>query len=319
MDHPTDIGAVDTHAESIGRRQHRRRSGHKIFLGIIAFSDAHPGVIAADTGEGGELIHRLTGGGVDDGRSGCGGVENFFQLVQTHILSAFALDDLEVQIGSPESGGDQLHFRAAELNFYIRAHLRSGSRGERTDVPDVELFGDRSDPAVTGAEVVSPFADAVCFVNDQPGGRGIAEEIVKKIGLKPFRSDIEEFQFTVFGTADGFKLFLKGDGTVDEGCRNIFLPERCHLIRHQRNKRRDHQRVGVFQQSRKLIAERFPGSGGHNDTEAFSGRNTFHHRFLMIEESIKSEMTVEQLFENSFSIHLSTPHRNARKYLPLRC
>ena len=184
----------------------------------------------------------------------------------------------------------QPHVRPVKLDADILPDMWCRRRGKRAHLADAEPVGDLSQPTVGGAEIVSPLTDAVRFIDHHRFRWKTLQKILKKRCLKPFRSDIEQFDRSCGGGVGDPTLFRKRHDAVDEGGGDAPFAQGVHLILHQRNQRRNHDAVSGTQQKRQLVAKRFSSTGRHDDAKVIPREYLTYDLLLVGEKSIETEI-----------------------------
>ena len=111
---------------------------------------------------------------------------------------------------------------------------------------------------------------------------------------QPFRRDVEQIELAAAQRA----FHRVGCAAVERGveeCRaHAELRERRHLILHQRDQRRDHQRRALAQQRGQLVAQRFAAAGGHQHQRVAAVGDMRDDLLLRAAERRMAEDRVEQ-------------------------
>jgi hypothetical protein len=107
MEHIAHVGLVDAHAESVGGDDHQGPVIQEIFLGLLPFLLAEPGMVpthgkALAPEPGIQFIHVLPGGTIDDTAV----LRMALQIVQHEFVLAAGPFHSEIQVG-PVKAGDQ--------------------------------------------------------------------------------------------------------------------------------------------------------------------------------------------------------------------
>src|SRR5580700_10170153 len=151
-------------------------------------------------------------------------------------------EDGITQIGPVETCNEAARLPQLEKALDIVSHARRRRRRERQhrNVGVARTKG--SDLAVLGPKVVTPFADAVRFVD-----RDAAQIPARQAGEKPrrdraLRSDIQQAVRTTIQRCQPMGGRRRIERAVEERCRNAVSLERVDLIFHQCDERRDNQR-----------------------------------------------------------------------------
>ena len=146
-----------------------------------------------------------------------------------------------------------------------------------------------ADPQIIGAEIMPPLRDAMRLVHGNQADTDAPQHPHCRPGGEAFGRDVKELQATGFERLpDLFGLFL-GIARGQRTGLDAYRPERAHLIPHQRNQRRDHHGHALAQKRRKLKAQGFTATGGHDRQHVFAARDRVHDILLPGAEGIEPE------------------------------
>ena len=126
-----------------------------------------------------------------------------------------------------------------------------------------ETFSEDAQLLVFRAEIVSPLADAMRFINRKQGRIDPPQQTEETFRQQAFGRDIEHVQLPGQQRLLHLPLFGNGQRAVEESRLHPQLPQGIHLILHQGNQRRDDDACTVTQQCRNLVTETFAAAGGH--------------------------------------------------------
>jgi hypothetical protein len=227
--------------------------------------------------DGGEPIGAVPRRDIDDRRAlrraePGHGPTRAFRLVATHVYS-------EGQIGAIEALPDGHGAREAEDPHDIGSGGRGGCRRERDRGRRAQLLPVSADRAVVWPELVPPLADAVRLVH---GEQARVEAHPVEHALESLGRHVEQLESAGPERVPhrASHLGLLGAAQVRGG--DAPAPERRHLVLHQRDQRRDHEREPREQQRRHLEAERLPASGGQ-DGETITPAQRREHDAPLVE------------------------------------
>ena len=177
----------------------------------------------------------LTADAVDDGGFARVALQ-YFQYLRLRIHSG---NDAVHQIGTVERADKQLRFFQPKLLDDIVAHALGGCRRVCMYAGLGKAGFEVGELAIFGPEVVSPVADAVCFVDREGAHIDAREELQKTRRQQSFRcyehQSISAGHDLCFGFADGFG----SHSTIKSGGWIATLTQTIDLILHQRNERGD--------------------------------------------------------------------------------
>ena len=172
--------------------------------------------------------------------------------------SCEAADDLVARLRIGGGGErDARHVRESARAAPRAAGIRGGSRAPiaRRNAPR------RSRTARAGACVARRFEHAR---HHQPLGRDVQEiELARAQRALHVRS-----------------ASLRVERRVEEGRAHAELLQRGHLVLHERDERRDHQRRALAQEGGHLVAERLAAAGGHQHQRVAAARHVLDDRLL---------------------------------------
>ncbi len=101
--------------------------------------------------------------------------------------------------------------------------------------------------------------------------------------------EIQQFVFAAQQRCDSVRQFALRQARVDEGCRDAVVLQQPHLILHERDQRRDHQRDAAAEDGRQLKAQRLAAAGGHDGQHIAACQRVSDDGFLPRAEAIETE------------------------------
>ena len=140
---------------------------------------------------------------------------------------------------------------------------------------------------------MAPLAYAVGLVHNEYVRRIVSKKASERVRLESFWRNIKKVDVACGGIAHNLELFVRGDGRVDAGRGDASFRQRGHLVFHERDERRDHDRKRMAHQGRKLVAQTFPGSRGHDDAEVVPGKDVIDDAFLVVQKCVIAEKMLE--------------------------
>jgi len=153
------------------------------------------------------------------------------------------------------------------------------------------------DHAVVGTEIVAPLRNAVGFVDGDEGRWALGQHLWKAGNAQALRCDEKKVE----GAGEVVDAGLARDGTieagVDAGHAQVERGELGDLVFHERDERRDDERGSAKRYGWKLVAERLPCPGGHDEEQVAAIDGSAAHRFLVGAEAREAEDRVEKLGE----------------------
>jgi len=177
----------------------------------------------------------------------------------------------------PQHGGD----------LFARTLARRG--GQRDARHLRETLAQQRQLPVLGAEVVPPVRNAMRLVNGEQGEASRCQQFQRPLGQQPLRGDIEQVQ----RAAPKFPLDLERLSVIQTGVEksraHAVLPQRVHLVFHQRDQRRNHDAATFAHQGRELVAQRFAAAGRHQHQGVLSLKQRVYDLLLHGAEIAEAE------------------------------
>ena len=154
-----------------------------------------------------------------------------------------------------------------------------------------------ADHAVVGTKVMPPLRDAVSLVNGDERGRTFGEHLGKTGNAQSLRCDEEKVERAGKIVDAG----LTRDGAVEAGVNARDAQVECgelgDLVFHERDERRDDERGSAEGDGGKLVAQRLPCPGGHDEEQVAAFDRGAAHRFLVGAKACEAEDGLQKLGE----------------------
>ena len=291
VDDEADVVLVDAHAERVGGADDLHAAGDEVVLDALLLGRGETGVeVFAGPTVGPEEFGRELGvlapRAEDDGTAAATGREvfreEFADLPEFSVLARLLDGELEVRpFDAPFEGAELAAGLLEEVREDLVLHLLLGGGGEAGDRGNGRAhgggeFADESGGVeVIRAEVVSPFREAMGFIEDPAadlaGGDGGAEGAVAEL----LGRDVEDGDVAHLDPAQDITAFRRRQQAVERGSAGIAgaADESVHLVLHQRLQGGDdHGEAAdalVADEGRKLEAEGFAAAGGEDGEEGF--------------------------------------------------
>ncbi|EKY03405.1 hypothetical protein HMPREF9120_02718 [Neisseria sp. oral taxon 020 str. F0370] len=291
------VGFVDAHAEGDGGDDGEAVFVGEAVLGGFALRHAHARVV----GGGGDAVFVEEGGGVVDFFA-AQAVDDaalpgrlLFDELQELFFAAVFFDDLVVDVRAVETGDEFAGVFEFEIVFDVGAGFGVGGGGEGDTGNIGEAFGQKAEAAVFGAEVVSPLADAVGFVDGEQADGCVVEKTQETLGNKAFGRHIKQFQ-TALGDVFGNLPHVVGRrAAVYRRAVHARRAQVGDLVVHQRNQRRHNNGDTLAHQRGNLVAQRFAAARGHQHQQALPARERVDDFGLAAAKGRIAEHTVQNL------------------------
>lgn len=178
-----------------------------------------------------QFVHPFARGAVDD----AGLVFKFFKEAGELVEAVVFGFDFEEEVVPVETGDKFVRGLEIESFFDILLNPRCG-RGRECHAYGVgEFLSYLHDLPVLGPEVVSPFGDAVGFVDSDAVHADIGEQFDDPGFEEGFGGDIQQLEFVSADFIDIMNIVFAGEGTVEEVCGDAEFFELFHLVFHQRD------------------------------------------------------------------------------------
>ena len=195
----------------------------------------------------------------------------------------------EVKIIAGKTRDEVFGYAQLERIDDILADLGGGGRRQGNGLNAPQSLAKPTESLVVWTEVVSPFADAMGFVDRQKLDRGRSNRVQKSGVPKPFWCDINH---GVVPTSHMFEpLILLGcrQRTIDQRGGNTAIRERVHLIFHQRNQRRHNDRQAGSDQTGQLVAKAFAAARRHYAQAIVACNNVANDILLAFAKILKAK------------------------------
>ena len=296
MNDKADVGFVDAHAEGVCRDHDALPVKAEIVLIFAPFFLGKPCMVArgGNAAVAQKLAHPLDAcarGAVDD---------TGFSRARLHQLQRFCqlavrMQHLKIEVRAVEARDVAKRVRKPQVPDDIGADLRGGGRREGGDDGSVRQRGqERRDFQIAWAEILPPLGDAVRLVDREKRHRHPCSQGKEALRLQPLRRDVQKLILSGGRFCIGASQLLERQRAVEKRRRYPCLRQRCYLVFHQGNERRDHNRQPRQQQRRKLIADRLSPAGRHHAQHIAPGQNRVNQRLLPAAERRVTEIPLEQ-------------------------
>ena len=266
MQHKADIGFVDAHAESVRRHHHPRFVIQKRVLVALALVRRKARVITrgrvtVSPQLFAHLFHGLARQAVHNARSArvgrqipCDGRVFVPRFLHTKI-----------QIRPVEARHHGYRVREAQQAHDILPHLARGRGRKRPHHGAAgQRFQKAGDIQIPGAEILPPLRHAVGLVHTHHADVHALRKILKARREQPLGRDVDDFIHTFHGVGYGLRRLPLRQGRVQVCGAHAALHQRVHLVLHQADERRHHQRDARQQQRGQLVAHGFARARGHD-------------------------------------------------------
>jgi hypothetical protein len=152
-----------------------------------------------------------------------------------------------------------------------RRRVGRGGHGKNPHVADGR--GRRAQTEIVGAEVMPPLRHAMRFVNGDAARPRLAQE---RLGVRPREAlgrDIEQREPALAQQPQHGGVLLAVVGGIERAGPHPERAQLLHLIAHQGDERRDHQRQPAIDERGKLIAQALARARGHDGQHILAGED----------------------------------------------
>ena len=146
---------------------------------------------------------------------------------------------------------------------------------------------------VVGPEVVAPLRHAVRLVDREAGERRGGEQPPEGLRREPLGRDVEEPQASLAHRGLGGAALRGSRERVQRRRRDALPDELVHLVLHQGDEGRDHERRPLREQGRQLVADRLAGAGRHDGEQVPSRERRAHDLLLAGPEGVVAEVAAQ--------------------------
>lgn len=191
-----DVCFVDAHAEGDGSANDRGFPGHELLLDFGAYFRSQTSMVGAggkavfveETREG---FRAKLQGGVDDG----GLVRRVFESFKKVIPAVGICErgDRKLEVGSVKGQLMVIVRGDLEVVANVFRNLRCRCCREAENPLNPKLLGEAGEFEVVGPEVMSPFRNAVCFIDGKKRDGEFFQTMAKFLIGETFGCDIEKF------------------------------------------------------------------------------------------------------------------------------
>ena len=146
---------------------------------------------------------------------------------------------------------------------------------------------------------MSPLADAMGLVDHQTSHAGPLERVPERAAPETLGGDVEQRQAARREVRLDGAALLGREPAVQGARRDAARPQRVHLILHEGDERRHHDRGAREQQRGKLEAERLAGTGRHDGHEVATAEDRERRLALAGAEGLEPEAVAQTAVERA--------------------
>ena len=196
MDKQADIGLVDAHAESDGRRDDRDVVANEPLLRCAPHAVVKPGVVwlgveAVGAQARSQVFGLSARSAIDDGRLTLVLPEQLRQRTECVLrLGEHGI----AEIGAVEAGDELLRPVQAQLLDDVLAHPLGGRRRQRQERHARQAAPQFAQLAIVGPKVMPPHRDAVRLVHGHKTDFETGEKVLETRLCQPLRRDVQNLE-----------------------------------------------------------------------------------------------------------------------------
>ena len=295
MDDEPDVGLVDAHAEGDGGANDPDLVAQKLVLAGRAVPGLHSSVIRGRLdpiglqalGQAFGALAALT---IDDPALLEARADERQRLVVRAGLRSHPIR----QVGAIETGQVATGLAQMQLLNDVPAHALRGRGGQRHHRHFRKKAAQLGKLAVFGPEIMAPFADAMGFVHGDEIRLPVPQIFQEPRKHQPFGRHVEEPKFAVMQPAKPLPGLARRQRRVQQRRRHSTGLERIHLVLHQSDERRHHDRQTRPDQRGQLKAQRLAPSRRQQGKHIFSCQGIADNFFLQRAKRGKAEVLLQQ-------------------------
>ena len=296
--HLADVRHVHPHAERRGGDHDADRARGEPVLDAPAFAILHlPVVVRRRQSAPAKQLGGLLGGGDRarvDQRPASARVQHRDQRLALAAVAPAAVGD-QAQVGPVEARDQHERVAHPDAAHDVLADARRGRGRERRDGRAATRGQRPVQLPVLGPEVVAPGRDAVRLVHDEAGDPELGQAVEEARPREALGGDVQEAQPAVRGRLEPGHLLRPLLRRVDERGVDARRAEAVHLVLHQRDERRHHERQPVGQDRGDPVADALAGAGGRDGQHVAALELGLDHRRLAGPEALQAEHLAQHL------------------------
>ncbi len=226
------------------------------------------------------------------------------------------LHNLNRQVVAPESVNEKLRLPHSQLRHDIRLHRRSSRRRQRQHRHRTRTVAQPRQilpqHPVVGPEVMPPLRNAVRFVNCNQRGLALRQHLWKPRHPQSLRRNEQKVQRPLQIVEARLSRHSPIQPRVNPRHTQPKRRKFRHLVFHQRNQRRNHQRRSAQRNRRQLVAERLARPGRHHQQQIAPVNRSATHLLLVRAKPRKPKHRPQQ-FSQIFRIVWSGQNESAQR------
>ena len=257
MNHEAHIRLIDAHAESVGRNHDRLAVIEEIILIVPALRIAQTGMVARRSipvcaKQAAHFLHVFPRRAIDNAAA----IPHLRQKIEQLTVLLVRRAHLKAKIGPIKARRHAEWILKIQQFDDVGLHLFGRCRGKRAhDGALGQRLDERPDAQIARTKILPPLGDAVRLVHRQQRNLGFPAKLPELIGFQSFRSNVDDFIHPAARIFNGVRILPRRQRGIEISRAHSGLVQRCHLILHQRDQRRNDQRNAGQQQCGNLKAD----------------------------------------------------------------
>ena len=149
------------------------------------------------------------------------------------LRSAFGYDQFRAgQEMAIESGDDRARILERQLSADILTDFWCRCRSQRNRWWSTKLFSRFCNPQIARTKIMSPLADAVCFIDCEQADSDVPEASRNVAEIESLRREIEKTHLATRRASEPVRHLGGRESAVDERSRKVACFQRIHLVFH---------------------------------------------------------------------------------------
>src|SRR5258706_9186312 len=297
---------VDPHAEGDGRANDADLVAQKKFLVLRPLLRRQSGVVrlcihpvrGQTLGQGLSAFPSLT---VDDAALPTARANKFEELLVPFGLWLDAISE----VSAVKAGDVADRLPQAEVLDDVAADPPGGSGSQRHQRHGWINLTQLSQLPVLWPEIVSPFADAVRFVDGEELDVPRLQVGKKSREHQPLRRDVKQPEFAVVQPTQTSARFASVEGGIEEGRRDAAGLHGIDLIFHQGDQRRNDDGQSGPSERGQLKTKRLPAAGGQESEDVLARQRIANDLLLQRTKGSEAEILLQQRKERRLGRHIN--------------
>ena len=204
-----------------------------------------------------------------------------------------------IQVRTVKTALEYSRIRHAQVLLNIFLHLRRCRCRQRDYRRLADTLYHTADLTVLRTEIMTPFRYTMCLIYRIERDLNALQKVHVLAFVQTLRRQVQQLRLACQHVLLDRIDLAATQTRVDEVRHTIFLrviTHRIHLIFHQRNQRRDHNRHTVHHQRRQLVAQTLTATCRHQHKRVLAVNNVLDDRFLIPLEQVETKVVLQRLY-----------------------